>query len=80
VSTGYQYLTVYDGIGYCSESSEHSVSQRTRVERRQPAAPKSAKRAFILGLATPVLLSRLSLPMISAGVLFGAPKPKNALA
>src|SRR5258708_26446402 len=42
------------------------------------APPKSASRAFILGLARAPLISRLSLSMISAGVSFGAPTPYHA--
>src|SRR5216683_5744871 len=42
--------------------------------------PRSASRAFILGSATPASISLLSLPMISTGVLLGAPTPNHPLA
>jgi hypothetical protein len=42
--------------------------------------PRSANRAFITGLASAALISLLSLPMISAGVFFGAPTPHQLLA
>src|SRR6516225_2076666 len=41
--------------------------------------PSSAKRALIVGSARAALISRLSVSMISAGVLFGAPIPAHAL-
>src|SRR5262249_10859733 len=41
--------------------------------------PRSARRAFIFESARPALISRLSLSMISAGVLLGAPIPAQAL-
>src|SRR5262249_20041935 len=44
------------------------------------AAPKSAKRALIIGSARPAFTSLLSILMIEAGVSFGAPKPSHALA
>src|SRR5437870_11047907 len=42
--------------------------------------PRSARRAFILGSATPASISLLSLSMISTGVLLGAPTPNQPLA
>src|SRR5215470_11996975 len=42
--------------------------------------PRSASRAFVLGLATPAPISLLSLSMISTGVLLGAPTPNQPLA
>src|SRR5215510_11887951 len=42
--------------------------------------PRSASRAFIFGSVRAALISVLSLPMISAGVFFGAPMPAHALA
>src|SRR6266568_6269423 len=41
--------------------------------------PRSASRAFILGSATPALISLLSLSMISTGVSLGAPTPNQPL-
>src|SRR5262249_7446056 len=41
--------------------------------------PRSASRILILGSARPALISRLSLSMISAGVLLGVPSPSQAL-
>jgi len=43
-------------------------------------APKSAKRALIIGSARPAFTSLLSISMIAAGVSFGTPKPSHALA
>src|SRR5262249_10591425 len=42
--------------------------------------PRSTSRALTLGLASPVLISLLSLSMISAGVFLGAPMPYHPLA
>src|SRR5262245_8987065 len=42
--------------------------------------PRSARRAFILGSASPALISRLTFSTISAGVAFGAPMPCQLLA
>src|SRR5215831_9261834 len=42
--------------------------------------PRSVSRAFILGSATPALVSLLSLSMISTSVFLGAPTPNQALA
>src|SRR5262249_53276058 len=42
-------------------------------------APSSLKRAFILGSASPALISLFSLSTISAGVLFGAPMPHQTV-
>src|SRR5262249_50295952 len=42
--------------------------------------PSSLKRAFILGSASPALISLFSLSTISAGVLFGAPMPHQTVA
>ena len=42
--------------------------------------PRSAIRAFIVGSARPTLISRLSLSMISTGVLLGATMPCQPLA
>src|SRR5215831_5627183 len=42
-------------------------------------APRSAKRALILGSARPELISLLSLSMIAAGVFLGTPTPSQAL-
>jgi hypothetical protein len=42
--------------------------------------PSSARRALIFGSASARLISLLSVSMISTGVLFGAPRPKNVLA
>src|SRR5262245_2291589 len=44
------------------------------------AAPKSAKRALIIGSAMPAFTSRLSISITAAGVFFGTPKPSHALA
>src|SRR5262249_42155781 len=41
--------------------------------------PSSLKRAFILGSASPALISLFSLSTISAGVLFGAPMPHQTV-
>src|SRR5262244_2666028 len=49
-------------------------------EPGSPVAPKSAKRALIMGSARPAFTSLLSISMIAAGVFFGAPKPSHALA
>src|SRR6516165_8912663 len=42
--------------------------------------PRSASRAFIVGSARAALISLLSVSMILAGVLLGAPTPDQALA
>ena len=44
------------------------------------ALPRFARRALILGSASATLISRLSLPTISAGVFLGAPMPCQVLA
>src|SRR4051812_6430122 len=55
-----------------------SVSPATKLPKSagEPAstvAPPSARRVFSLGSERPALISRLSLSMISAGVIRGAP-------
>src|SRR6516165_3848290 len=42
--------------------------------------PRSAILAFIVGSASPALISLLSVSMISAGVFLGAPRPNHPLA
>jgi hypothetical protein len=42
--------------------------------------PNSVSRAFILGSASPALISLFSVSMISTGVFFGAPIPLQPLA
>src|SRR5262249_49549355 len=42
--------------------------------------PRSAIRALIMGSASPALISRLSLSIISAAVFLGAPSPTQPLA
>src|SRR5215813_8577741 len=42
--------------------------------------PRSAILACIVGLASPALISLLSVSMISAGVFLGAPRPNHPLA
>src|SRR5262245_53545073 len=48
----------------------------SEISRRPPS---SLKRAFILGSASPALISLFSLSTISAGVLFGAPMPHQTV-
>src|SRR5262249_18116396 len=50
------------------------------VEVGNTMLPRSANRAFMTGLASAALISLLSVPMISAGVFFGAPTPHQVIA
>src|SRR5215467_3974908 len=49
-------------------------------EPASTVAPRVESCALILGSARPALISRLTVPMISTGVLAGAPMPPHALA
>src|SRR5262245_57441564 len=80
---------VLDQSGFAPENmttlAHFSVSATIILPKSsgEPASvmpPRSAKRAFNLGSASPALISLLSLSTISAGVAFGAPMPRNALA
>ena len=48
-------------------------------ESASTSPPRSASRVLILGSARPVLISRLSLSIISAGVFLGAPSPSRLI-
>src|SRR5260370_31200517 len=58
----------------CAMSLVYSLGERASTR-----PPKSAMRACTTGSARASLISRLSVSMISAGVLFGAPMPAHAL-
>ncbi len=65
-----------------TRSRNASISVRedgAGIEAAISAAPRSARRALILGSARPALISLLSLSTISAGVFFGAPMPNQPL-
>src|SRR5215472_1640167 len=66
-------------LAHFSVSSAISLPKSAGVPGRT-APPKSASRAFILGLARPALISLLSLSAISAGVALGAPMPNQVQA
>ena len=81
VSRGYGSLRLDVGrpdhlspfLGFLGESLPYSAGESARG-----VLPRSAIRALILGSARPALISRLSLSMISTGVLRGAPRPGPA--
>src|SRR5712692_5335130 len=65
--------------------SHFSVSDRTNVQNSSGlaaigVAPSSASRDLIFGEASPALISRFSLPTISADVPCGAPTPYQMIA
>src|SRR5262245_3564779 len=66
-------------LPHFSVSSAMSLP-KSAGEPTNAVPPSSASRALILGSARPALISWLSLPMISVGVLLGAPIATNALA
>jgi hypothetical protein len=66
-------------LPHFSVSSAMSLPKSV-AEPESVIPPRSANRAFILGSARPALISLLSLLMISAGVVLGAPIPYQELA
>src|SRR5712671_3839345 len=66
-------------LAHFSVSSAMS-SPKSAGEPESTVPPKSANRAFILESARAALISLLSLPMISVGVLLGVQTPVHALA
>ena len=66
-------------LAHFSVSSAMSVP-KSAGEPERTVPPRSANRALIVGLARAALISLLTLPMISAGVFLGAPRPNTELA
>src|SRR6516225_9967094 len=86
VTGGTEYLTAhYSGLMLAARitSAHFSISSAINLPKSvgEPAStvpPRSAIRAFILGSARAALISLLSVSMILAGVLLGAPMPDQA--
>jgi hypothetical protein len=83
----FKHLTVHSALMLAARIilAHFSVSSATSLpnsagELRKTVLPRSEICAAILGSASQVLISLLSLSMITLGVFFGAPTPNHPMA